>query len=98
MIRYSAAFCHKPKSGWYTTSVFDFPGVLTQGRTLEQAQRMLHDALREMTECYLKEGERNPVNHRRTTLPRHRERNDHLVNQICKQTIRGSATRWNLSA
>lgn len=40
--------------------VLDFPGVVTQGRTLDKARRMLHDALREMTEWLLQESQPPP--------------------------------------
>jgi len=55
MIEYHAAYC-KTDGGWYVAKVLDFPGVLSQGRTLDAARRMLADALREMTEWYLEEG------------------------------------------
>jgi predicted RNase H-like HicB family nuclease len=44
MIEYSSAYYHDPASGWYTARVLDFPGVLSQGKTLPQARRMLADA------------------------------------------------------
>jgi predicted RNase H-like HicB family nuclease len=56
MIRYTAAFYHHPEDGWYTAAVLDFPGVLTQGRTLEKARRMLCDALRMMSEGNIRDG------------------------------------------
>ena len=40
MIEYKAAYYHDPASGWYTASVLDFPGVLSQGRSLDKARRM----------------------------------------------------------
>lgn len=56
MIRYTPAFSHHPAEGWYTAAVLDFPGVLTQGRTLEKARRMLCDALRTMSEGHIRDG------------------------------------------
>jgi len=56
MILYTAAYYPDPKSGWYSASVLDFPGVLSQGKNLEHARRMLGDALRDMTEWYLEDG------------------------------------------
>jgi predicted RNase H-like HicB family nuclease len=60
MIEYKAAYYHDPDSGWYTASVLDFPGVLSQGKTLDKARRMLRDALREMTEWLLEDGQGLP--------------------------------------
>ena len=55
MLEYHAAY-YKTDRGWYVAKVLDFPGVLTQGRTLDKARHMLADALREMTEWYLEDG------------------------------------------
>jgi len=55
MIEYHAAY-YKIEDGWYMAKVLDFPGVITQGKTLPAARRMLRDALREMTEWYLEDG------------------------------------------
>jgi predicted RNase H-like HicB family nuclease len=60
MIEYKAAYYHDRDSGWYTASVLDFPGVLSQGKTLDNARRMLGDALREMTEWLLEDGQPLP--------------------------------------
>lgn len=61
MIEYKAAFYEDRENGWFLAKVLDFPGVVTQGRTLEQARRMLNDALREMTEWLLEDGQ--PIPH-----------------------------------
>jgi predicted RNase H-like HicB family nuclease len=60
MIEYKAAYYHDRDNGWYTASVLDFPGVLSQGTTLDRARRMLGDALREMTEWLLEDGQPLP--------------------------------------
>jgi predicted RNase H-like HicB family nuclease len=60
MLEYKAAYYHDRASGWYTASVLDFPGVLSQGKTLDKARRMLGDALREMTEWLLEDGQPLP--------------------------------------
>jgi predicted RNase H-like HicB family nuclease len=60
MIEYRAAYYHDSETGWYTASVLDFPGVLSLGKTLEQARWMLGDALREMTEWLLEDGQGLP--------------------------------------
>jgi predicted RNase H-like HicB family nuclease len=60
VLEYRAAYYHDQDSGWYTAKVLDFPGVLSQGRTLDQARRMLGDALREMTEWLLEDSQPLP--------------------------------------
>jgi predicted RNase H-like HicB family nuclease len=60
MIEYRAAYYRDPNSGWYTAKVLDFPGALSQGRSLEHARKMLADALREMTEWLLEDGQALP--------------------------------------
>jgi predicted RNase H-like HicB family nuclease len=60
MLAYTAAYYLDKESGWVTAKVLDFPGVVSQGRTLGKARRMLSDALREMTEWVLEEGESLP--------------------------------------
>jgi predicted RNase H-like HicB family nuclease len=56
MLTYTAAYYDDRDSGWITAKMLDFPGVVSQGRTLEKARRMLSDALREMTEWLLEDG------------------------------------------
>jgi predicted RNase H-like HicB family nuclease len=41
--------------------VMDFPGVISQGRTLRSAGKMIRDALRLMAEWYVDEGKALPV-------------------------------------
>lgn len=65
MMEYHAAYYRDEESGWYTAKVLDFPGVLSQGRTLKSAQRMIRSALRTMAEWLIEEGE---------TLPRPKSR------------------------
>lgn len=59
MLEYHAAY-YKVEDGWYMAEVLDFPGVLSQGRTLKSAQRMIRDALRLMAECLVEEGQALP--------------------------------------
>ena len=60
MLKYHAAY-YKIEDGWYMAQVLDFPGVLSQGRTLKSAQRMLRDALRLMAESLVEEGRPLPL-------------------------------------
>ena len=60
MIEYKAAFYEDRENRWFLAKVLDFPGVVTQGRTLAKARSMLHDALREMTEWLLEDGQPLP--------------------------------------
>jgi predicted RNase H-like HicB family nuclease len=60
MLEYHAAYYRDEGSGWYTAAVLDFPGALSQGRTLQSARRMIRDALREMAEWYIEDGKPLP--------------------------------------
>jgi predicted RNase H-like HicB family nuclease len=60
MFEYRAAYYQDSDSGYFTAKVLDFPGVLSQGRTLQGAWKMLRDALREMTEWLLEDGQPIP--------------------------------------
>ncbi len=55
MFEYHAAY-YLIDDGWYMAKVLDFPGVVTQGKTLASARRMLLDALREMATWAIEEG------------------------------------------
>ena len=55
MLEYHAAY-YKQESGWYVAEVLDYPGVLSQGRTLKSARRMIRDALRTMADWYIEDG------------------------------------------
>jgi predicted RNase H-like HicB family nuclease len=61
MTPYTAAYYRDPGTGGYTAKVLDFPGVLSQGRDLDHARRMLADALREMTEWLLEDRQPLPA-------------------------------------
>ena len=55
MLEYHAAY-YEIEDGWYMARVLDFPGTISQGRTLKEARRMIRDALELMAECTLEEG------------------------------------------
>jgi predicted RNase H-like HicB family nuclease len=59
MLEYHAAY-YLIEDGWYMAKVLDFPGVVTQGKTLNSARRMLRDALRELALWNLEEGKPFP--------------------------------------
>jgi predicted RNase H-like HicB family nuclease len=59
MLEYHAAY-YEIEDGWYMARVLDFPGTISQGRTLKQARLMIRDALRLMAECTLEEGDKLP--------------------------------------
>ena len=59
MLEYHAAY-YVIEDGWYMAKVLDFPGVASQGKTLKSARRMILDALREMVQWYLEEGQPLP--------------------------------------
>lgn len=60
MIHYHSAY-YQIEDGWFMAKVLDFPGVVTQGKNLEAARRMLCDALREMALWNLEEGQPLPL-------------------------------------
>ena len=55
MLEYHAAY-FAGEDGWVIAQVLDYPGVLSQGRTLQSAKAMLRDALRLMAEVDVEEG------------------------------------------
>jgi predicted RNase H-like HicB family nuclease len=59
-LEYHAAFYRTEDSNWIVVEVLDFPGALSQGRTLNSARRMIRDALRLMAEVRIEEGEPLP--------------------------------------
>jgi predicted RNase H-like HicB family nuclease len=59
MLEYHAAY-YQIEDGWYLAEVLDFPGAISQGKTLKSARRMIRDALRAMAECYLHDGKPLP--------------------------------------
>jgi len=59
MLEYHAAY-YQVEDGWYMAKVLDFPGTVSQGRTLRSARRMIRDALRTMAEWLIEEGETLP--------------------------------------
>ena len=60
MLEYHGAY-YEIEDGWYMAEVLDFPGAISQGKTLKSARRMLRDALRVLAECYLEERKPLPV-------------------------------------
>ena len=64
MRQYHAAY-YEIEDGWYFAEVMDFPGVISQGRTLRSARRMIRDALRTMVEWYVEDGRALPEPNRR---------------------------------
>jgi len=60
MLQYHAAF-YQGESDWIVAKVLDFPGALSQGRTLNSARRMIRDALRCLAEALIEEGEPLPL-------------------------------------
>lgn len=59
MLEYHAAY-YVIEDGWYMARVLDFPGALSQGRTLNSARRMVRDALRGLAEWLIEEGKPLP--------------------------------------
>ena len=59
MLEYHAAY-YPIEDGWFLVRVLDFPGVLSQGRNIEHARKMIKDALCLMAEHKLEKDERLP--------------------------------------
>ena len=59
MLEYHAAY-YPIEDGWYMAEVLDFPGALSQGRTLTSARRMIRDALKGLAEWTVERGEPLP--------------------------------------
>ena len=60
MLKYHAAF-YKGELGWIVARVLDFPGALSQGRSLSSARKMIRHALRLLAETLIEEGEALPL-------------------------------------
>lgn len=60
MLKYRAAYTRCPDNDWFTAQVLDFPGSISQGKNLDAARRMLRDALRELAEYLIEQGEPLP--------------------------------------
>jgi predicted RNase H-like HicB family nuclease len=58
MLEYHAAY-FKGEDGWIVAEVLDYPGVLSEGRTLKSARSMIRNALRLMAEVDIEQG--NPL-------------------------------------
>ena len=56
MLEYHAAY-YEIEDGWYMAKVLDFPGAVSQGRTLRSARRMIRDSLQGLAEFILEKGE-----------------------------------------
>src|SRR5260370_41604461 len=59
MLDYHAAY-YEIEDGWYMAKVLDFPGAISQGRTLRSARYMIRDALRGLAEFIIERGEPLP--------------------------------------
>ncbi len=62
MLEYHVAYYQNPEDdGWYVAQVVEFPGVVSQGRTLNSARRMIKDAaVREMVMWHMEDGKPLP--------------------------------------
>jgi predicted RNase H-like HicB family nuclease len=66
MLKYHAAY-YPIEDGWFMVRVLDFPGVISQGRSVAHARRMIKDALCLMAEHKLEQGEGLPRPKKRRT-------------------------------
>jgi predicted RNase H-like HicB family nuclease len=77
MLEYHAAYYRDDESGWYLVQLLDFPAVISQGKTLNSARRMIRDALTMMAEWYLEDGKPLP-----RPNPRARDKKAEVVEPI----------------
>ena len=63
MLEYRAAYFKS--EGWYIVELVDFPGVVSQGKTLSSARMMIRDALKLMAEYLVEAGKPLPRPNRR---------------------------------
>src|SRR6266446_5026156 len=56
MLQYHSAY-YAIEDGWFMVRVLDFPGVISQGRSIEHARKMIKDALCLMAEYKLQQGQ-----------------------------------------
>ena len=59
MLEYHAAY-YPIEDGWYLAKVLDFPGALSQGKTLKSARQMIRDSLEGLVRHYLDRGKALP--------------------------------------
>jgi len=59
MLEYHAAY-YEIEDGWYLAKILDFPGAVSQGRTLKSARSMIRDSLRGLAAFILEKGEPLP--------------------------------------
>ncbi len=87
MLEYHAAY-YPVEDGWHMVRCLDFPGVISQGKTLRSARFMIRDALREMAQWFMEEGKPLP-----RPNPRARDRKAILVESIRLrvQTLTGAS-------
>jgi predicted RNase H-like HicB family nuclease len=76
MLEYHAAY-YPIEDGWYLARILDFPGVITQGRNLKAARKMLRSALVDMAVWCVEDREPLPLPN-----PRARDRKAELQETI----------------
>lgn len=59
MLEYHSAY-YPIEDGWFMVRVLDFPGVISQGKNMEHARKMIRDAICLMAEHKLEQGETLP--------------------------------------
>ena len=59
MLDYHVAY-YEIEDGWYLAKAIDFPGAVSQGRTLKSARHMIRDSLRGLADFILEKGESLP--------------------------------------
>jgi predicted RNase H-like HicB family nuclease len=76
VLEYHAAY-YPVEDGWFMVRALDFPGVISQGETIDHARKMIKDALCMMAEYKTEKGEKLP-----RPNPRARDKRAVLVERI----------------
>ncbi len=76
MLEYHAAY-YPIEDGYYFVKLLDFPGVITQGKNLDNARYMIRDALKLMAEHFLEGGRSLPPPN-----PRARDKKAELIEPV----------------
>ncbi|MSU77761.1 MAG: type II toxin-antitoxin system HicB family antitoxin [Gemmataceae bacterium] len=59
-LQYHAAY-YNGDDGWVVAMMLDFPGAMSQGKTLRSSRKMVRDALRMLAEAHIEAGEPLPT-------------------------------------
>jgi predicted RNase H-like HicB family nuclease len=88
MLEYHAAY-YVIEDGWYMAEVTDYPGVISQGKTLRSARRMIRDALRTMAEYDMEQGRPLPRPNAKAKLSEGKPAFRETIRLYCRPRVGG---------